>query len=177
MRSSFCSSSSSSRCGRARFDGLQVPSVTTTNPRSLRRRGTTHTNHTPPPLAHTQPHMEAGLLCWTSDDYKEQNLKKPALSFAHNGHHERARDRRVPHFVPTTPFSRTAPYYCSKVPQSRHYKHTQCSNCSLHQASKKAGLKKSLAHTRADRTYREKREGCPRFVRANAISCSRPAGQ
>lgn len=65
--------------------------ATTTNPRSLHRRGTTHTNHTPPPLAHTQPHTEAGLLCWTSDDYKEQNLKKPALSFAHDSHHERAR--------------------------------------------------------------------------------------
>lgn len=72
MRSSFCSSSSSSRCGRARFDGLQVPSVTTTNPRSLRRRGTTHTNHTPPPLAHTHSHtwkpgFSAGLQTITKN--------------------------------------------------------------------------------------------------------------
>lgn len=146
-----------------------------TSPRSLRHRdrhGTTHTNHAPPPLAaHTHSHTQGQASLpgecdgQTSDKYREKKkrpLKKrnPASPFARNDHRKRARDRRPPHLVPTTIFTRTAPLRFPSPAVATLYKRTQCSNCSLHQTPKKAGPK-SPSHVRSERTYREKRAGRP----------------
>lgn len=119
---------------------------------------------------HTQPCVEVGPLRRTNAATeqpairKNRTLKKSATSIR-SVHHKRGnRPPFLPHSVPTTTFSRSVRYYCPRVPQSRLYKHSQCSGCSLHQASKKAGLKKKkeASHLCTGRTYREKRENRPR---------------
>lgn len=115
---------------------MQAPLTQTTH----RHHSHTHT--------HTQPCVEVGPLRRTNAATEQPairkniTLKKSATSIR-SVHHKRGnRPPFLPHSVPTTTFSRSVRYYCPRVPQSRLYKHSQCSGCSLHQASKKAGLKK-----------------------------------
>lgn len=154
---------------------MQAPLTQTTH----RHHSHTHT--------HTQPCVEVGPLRRTNAATEQPairkniTLKKSATSIR-SVHHKRGnRPPFLPHSVPTTTFSRSVRYYCPRVPQSRLYKHSQCSGCSLHQASKKAGLKKKKKkpHTcvPAERTERSERiVPVKSSVRASAISCGQPVG-